>query len=200
MNIAVIGGGVMGLTIAYELLKKGYNVSIYEADDRLGGMSASFEFDGLQIERFYHFICGPDKSYFDMLLELEIQNTLHWRETKMGYYYDGKLYDWGNPGALLTFPHLSILSKIRYGLHMFHSTRRSNWKKLDNENAVTWIKKWIGHEAYDILWKKLFELKFHDFTNNLSAAWVWSRIRRVGLSEKIFSRNDSGILRVVHKY
>ncbi|OAD21647.1 Amine oxidase domain protein, partial [Candidatus Thiomargarita nelsonii] len=51
-KIAVIGSGPMGLACAYELLKNKYQVDIYERDDRIGGMSASFNFDGLKIEQY----------------------------------------------------------------------------------------------------------------------------------------------------
>ena len=60
-NIAVVGGGPMGLAAAYDLLKRGHTVSLYEADKQLGGMSASFVFDGIKIERYYHFICKSDQ-------------------------------------------------------------------------------------------------------------------------------------------
>jgi protoporphyrinogen oxidase len=63
-KVAVVGAGIMGLTAALELLKEGYNVTIFEKDDRVGGMSASFDFNGLTIERYYHFICKPDTHYF----------------------------------------------------------------------------------------------------------------------------------------
>ena len=56
----VLGAGPMGLMAAIELLKLGHEVDIYERDDRIGGMSASFDFDGLKIERYYHFICKTD--------------------------------------------------------------------------------------------------------------------------------------------
>ena len=55
-KVAIIGGGPMGLTCAYELSKKGFDVTVFEKDDKLGGMSASFEFGGVTIEKFYHFI------------------------------------------------------------------------------------------------------------------------------------------------
>ena len=59
-NIAVLGGGPMGLVVAWQLLKQGHTVSIFEAGDRVGGMTASFDFDGLRIERFFHFLCATD--------------------------------------------------------------------------------------------------------------------------------------------
>ena len=69
-RVAIIGAGAMGLACAYDLVKQGYEVDIYERDDRIGGMSASFDFDGLRIERFYHFVCAPDYTLFDVMKEL----------------------------------------------------------------------------------------------------------------------------------
>ncbi len=193
-KVVVLGAGVMGLACARDLAGKGYEVSIYEADDRVGGMSAHFDFDGLNIERYYHFICKPDTDYFSLLAELGISHTLRWRETKMGYFYKGKLYPWGNPVALLKFPELGLLAKLRYGVQMFLSTKRSHWQDLDKINARDWIVKWIGEEAYEVLWGALFRKKFYEFTENLSAAWIWTRIKRVGVSRKNLMHEEMGYL------
>jgi protoporphyrinogen oxidase len=181
-DIAILGAGPMGLAVAYQLAKKGQKVTVYEADDRVGGMAASFDFDGIDIERYYHFICANDHPHFDMIDEMGLTNKLKWTKTKMGYYYDGNLYPWGNPFALLKFPKLGLISKIRYGLHAFVSTKRSNWQGLDKQEASQWIKKWVGEKAYNVMWKSLFDLKFYDYANNLSAAWIWTRIKRIGNS------------------
>ena len=45
-KIAVIGGGPMGLAVAYELTLQGYKPVIFEADNRLGGMASCFDFEG----------------------------------------------------------------------------------------------------------------------------------------------------------
>ena len=190
----VLGAGVMGMACARDLADKGYQVSIYEADDRVGGMSAHFDFSGLNIERYYHFICKPDDDYFRLLEELGISHTLRWRETKMGYFYKGKLHAWGNPIALLKFPELGLVAKLRYGMQMFLSTKRKDWKSLDKVNAKEWIIKWIGSEAYEILWGALFRKKFYEYTENLSAAWIWTRIKRVGLSRKNLIQEEMGYL------
>lgn len=185
----------MGLASAYHLLKLGHQVSLYEADTQLGGMTASFVFNGIKIERYYHFICKSDQPLFDLLGELEISDELRWTETRMGYYYQGRSHDWGEPFALLKFPGLGLISKIRYGLMAFTSTKRSNWKALDKLDAVTWLKRWVGEAAYDVLWRPLFELKFHHFTSNLSAAWIWSRLKRTGTSRKSLLQEELGYLR-----
>ena len=88
-KIAVIGGGPMGLAVAYELTLQGYKPVIFESDNRLGGMAACFDFEGLEIERYYHFHCLNDKGFFRMLDEIGLKDQLNWKKTKMGFYYQG---------------------------------------------------------------------------------------------------------------
>lgn len=193
-RIAVLGAGPMGLAVAYHLVREGYQPIIFEADDRVGGMSASFDFSGLSIERYYHFHCTTDHAFLKTLDELGLTDKMRWVETKMGYWYQNRLQPWGNPLALLKFRGLSPVAKFRYGFHAFLSTKRASWQSLDNVEATKWIKKWIGKRAYDVLWHRLFEYKFYDHANNLSAAWIWSRIRRIGQSRYNLFREKLGYL------
>ena len=75
-NVAVIGAGPMGLACAHALAQAGCRVTLFEADDRIGGMSAFFDFDGLAIERYYHFICKPDAPLFAVLDEFGLTDRL----------------------------------------------------------------------------------------------------------------------------
>lgn len=193
-RIAVLGAGPMGLAVAYQLVQDGYEPVIFEADDRVGGMTASFDFSGLDIERYYHFHCTSDKDFLQVLEELDLSDRMNWVETKMGYWYQDRLQPWGNPVALLKFKGLSLVAKFRYGLHAFLSTRRKDWMPLDDVEATGWIKRWVGAEAYEVLWRRLFELKFYDYTKNLSAAWIWSRIKRIGTSRYDLFREKLGYL------
>lgn len=193
-RIAVLGAGPMGLAVAYQLVKEGYHPVVFEADDRVGGMTASFDFNGFQIERYYHFHCISDCAFLQILNELEIADKMHWVETKMGYFYQRKVHPWGNPIALLKFPGLNLLAKFRYGLHVFTSTKRNRWDSLDKREATSWIKSWVGEEAYEILWRKLFDYKFYNYADQLSAAWIWSRIRRTGRSRYDLFREKLGHL------
>ncbi len=193
-RVAILGAGPMGLAAAYELIKRGYQPVVFEADDRVGGMTAAFDFSGLTIERFYHFHCTSDTAFLNMLEELGIAEKMRWTETRMAYWYKGKLQPWGNPVALLRFDGLSLLAKIRYGLFAFLCTKRKNWKPLDSVNAREWVLRWVGPQAYEILWRRLFEYKFHHYTDNLSAAWIWSRIRRLGRSRYNLFREKLGYL------
>jgi protoporphyrinogen oxidase len=193
-RIAVLGAGPMGLAVAYQLARDGHHPVVYEADDRVGGMTACFDFSGLTIERYYHFHCISDTAFLQVLDELGIADKMHWVSTKMGYWYQGRLQAWGNPAALLKFRGLGLIAKFRYGLHAFLATRRKDWKPLDNVEATGWIKRWVGPQAYEVLWRRLFEFKFYNYADNLSAAWIWSRIRRIGNSRYDLFREKLGYL------
>lgn len=193
-RIAVLGAGPMGLAVAYQLVLDGHRPVLLEADDRVGGMTATFDFAGLDIERYYHFHCISDHAFLKVLEELGISEKMRWTETKMGYWYQGCVQPWGNPVALLKFRGLSLMAKFRYGLHAFFSTKRDDWCPLDKVEASGWIKRWVGAEAWEVLWRRLFDYKFYDCAEGLSAAWIWSRIRRVGRSRYSLFREKLGYL------
>ncbi|CAI8876896.1 Protoporphyrinogen oxidase [Pseudomonas sp. IT-P253] len=193
-RVAVLGAGPMGLAVAYQLARDGHKPVVFEADDRVGGMTAAFDFSGTTIERYYHFHCISDHAFLKVLDELGLASKMRWVETKMGYWYQNRLQPWGNPIALLKFKGLSLTAKFRYGLHAFLSTKRNDWKPLDNVEATGWIKRWVGAEAWEVLWKRLFDYKFYHYTDNLSAAWIWSRIRRIGRSRYSLFREKLGYL------
>lgn len=193
-RIAVLGAGPMGLAVAYQLAQDGHQPVVFEADDRVGGMTACFDFNGLEIERYYHFHCISDHAFLRMLDELGIADRMRWVETRMGYWYRDRLQPWGNPLALLKFGGLSFVAKFRYGLHAFLSTKRNDWRSLDKVDAIEWIRRWVGNEAYEVLWRRLFDYKFYDYSRGLSAAWIWSRIRRIGRSRYDLFREKLGYL------
>ncbi|SAK33678.1 15-cis-phytoene desaturase [Burkholderia multivorans] len=184
----------MGLGVAYQLVKDGRKPIIFEADDRVGGMAACFDFGGLSIERYYHFHAISDHAFLKVLQELGLEDKMHWRETKMGYFYQDRVQPWGNPIALLKFKGLSLTAKIRYGLHAFLCTRRDDWKPLDKLEATEWIRRWVGEEAWEVLWRRLFDYKFYDYARSLSAAWIWSRVRRIGRSRYNLFKEKLGYL------
>src|ERR1700744_1417163 len=54
MKVAVIGGGIAGVSAAYELAGAGADFTLYEASHRLGGIVETVRQDGFVVE------CGPD--------------------------------------------------------------------------------------------------------------------------------------------
>lgn len=193
-KVIVLGAGAMGLATAHHLLKAGHSVDVFEADQVAGGMAAHFDFGGLSIERFYHFVCKPDQPTFELMDELGIGHALRWRDTSMGYFYEGRLYRWGDPLALLAFPHLDLISKLRYAWQMFMATKRKDWRDLDTISAGEWLRRGSGERAWKVLWEKLFTLKFFELSEQVSAAWLWTRIKRVGTSRRNLMQEELGYI------
>ena len=54
MNITVVGAGISGLSAAFELQRSGYEVTLLEESDRLGGKILTTEIEGFNID------AGPD--------------------------------------------------------------------------------------------------------------------------------------------
>jgi len=187
----------MGLAAAYELARQGRRVTVFEGDDRLGGMSAHFDFEGTNVERYYHFVCMPDQTTFAYLREFGLEDRLRWRDTRMGFYLNGRLHDWGNPQAMLRFPGLTMSEKIRYGLHVMRAKSITDWRPYDRLSSTDWLLKWIGKNAYDVMWRPLFHYKFFEFENSLSAAWLGTRIKRVALSRTSVFQERLGYLQGV---
>ncbi len=193
-NVAVIGAGAMGLAAAYHLLKRGHRAEVFEADSRAGGMAAHFDLGGLSIERFYHFVCKSDQPTFALLQEIGLADSVRWRATSMGYFYQGHNYPWGDPVALLKFPHLDLISKFRYALTVFLATKRTDWSDLDRRTAAEWLRTSCGERAWHVLWEKLFSLKFFEYSEDVSAAWMWTRIKRIGTSRRSIFQEELGYI------
>lgn len=193
-RVVVIGAGVMGLAAAYRAAKNGHMVEVFEASPEPGGMAGHFDFDGISLERFYHFVCKTDTPTFELLSELGIGESVRWRNTSMGFVTGGKLFKWGDPFALLSYPGRSLFNKLRYGLFAFVCVNRDNWPALEHESAESWILRWCGRDVYEHLWKRLFQYKFYEYADNISAAWIWTRIRRVGKSSRNMFQEELGYI------
>lgn len=193
-RLVVIGAGVMGLAAAYHAAKSGNEAHVLEAGPEAGGMAAHLDLGGLSIERYYHFVCKADAPTFEMMEELGIGDRMRWVKTSMGYYIDGALHPWGDPLSLLRFPKLSLAEKLRYAAMMFHAVKRSDWRALDRISAKDWIVQWCGPSVYERLWAPLFDLKFYEYADEISAAWLWSRIRRIGTSRRSPFQEELGYI------
>jgi protoporphyrinogen oxidase len=193
-RIVVIGAGVMGLAAAYQSLLDGHSVDIFEASPEPGGMAAHFDFGGISMERFYHFVCKTDFPTFELMAELGLSGKMRWVRTSMGFFNHGKLNRWGDPIALLRLPGVPLVEKVRYGFFAFLCMQRSAWPELENESAKSWITRYGGEAVYDRFWRPLLHYKYYEYADNISAAWIWTRIRRVGKSRKNVMQEELGYI------
>lgn len=184
MTTIVIGGGLAGLAAAYDLAKAGESVTILEAAPRFGGLASTIPIEGIHIERFYHFICRADHDLMQLIHELDLSRYLHWSPSKTQFFHNGRMYQFSRPHHLLTFKPVPFLQRIRFGLHVLASRFRKDWSELDKIPARSWLIDKVGKEAYYVIWHPLLGVKFGDYHDKISAAWIWHRINRVATSRK----------------
>src|SRR3954447_22102755 len=193
-RVVVLGAGPMGLAAAQRAVTLGHRVDLIEADAKVGGMAAHFDFSGISIERFYHFVCKSDAPTFALMSELGIADRMRWVDTSMAYYTQGKVHKWGDPISLLSYPHLTLIEKIRTGLQMFLTTKSGSFDRIEHLPSRQWIERGSGKSVYDKLWKRLQQLKFHEYADSVSASWIATRIKRIGNSRKSLFQEQLGYI------
>lgn len=184
MHIAILGAGITGLTIAYELKDTGHRITFFEKHDRPGGLARSFNIDGEEVEVFYHFICMNDTHLLDLVKGLGLEDRLRWIHTSMDYYYQGKMYPFSETMDVFRFTPMPLFDRLRFGLSILYIQSLKNYEKLDRQSAKDWIIKFSGREAYEKVWRSLLEKKFDTYASQLSAAWLWGRTQRRARSRK----------------
>lgn len=196
MRIGIVGGGVAGLGSAYFLAKQGHQVDVFEQAPVLGGLAGCFDFDGMQVEKYYHFVCRDDADLIEMLPRLGLSDELEWRPGKTKFFYRGKLYPFGTPWDLLRFRPLSLVGRVRFGLNVALSRSAKSWERCEPVTARDWLIAHIGHEAYGVIWEPLLRIKFGPHYDQISASWIWHRIHRVVRSRaNILARERLGFLK-----
>ena len=84
-KIAVIGAGYTGLSAAYDLVRAGHQVTIFEKEDDIGGLAGTFELaPGRRIEKFYHHWFTSDVDVLDFVKELGLGDKLKFLGSNTG--------------------------------------------------------------------------------------------------------------------
>jgi len=193
-KIAIIGAGIGGLVAGYRLSQKGYPVTVFEKESKVGGLAGGFEINGTNLEKNYHHIFKSDKYLIDLIEELGLKDKLRWSESSIGLYFDSKMYPFGTAMDLLKFNPLGLIDKIRLGLVKIYLEKDGDWKKYKNITAVNWMKKWSGQKAYEVIWEPLLRGKFHQYYDKISMAWLWARIHIRGNSKDNDGKERLGYL------
>ena len=175
MRVGIIGGGVGGLGAAYELAKLGHQVAVYERAPFLGGLAAPFEIGGGRLERFYHHLFLSDRTIIGLLDELGLGDHLIWEESKVGFFYQGRIYNFSTPMDLLRFTPVGLLDRIRMGLVSLYLQRTKNWQKWEGITAAEFMRKWAGKRNYEVIWEPMLKGKFTTYYEQVAMPWLWSK-------------------------
>lgn len=187
-EVIVIGAGYAGLSAAYDLCKAGHKVTIYEKDSDIGGLAGTFELQpGMRVEKFYHHWFTNDVDVLGLIDELGLGHLKQYHSSNTGLYFTNSIFRLAGPLDLLSFPGIPFIDRIRTGLMALIARRVNDWKPLENISAEDWLVKIGGRKAYDAIWKPLMQGKFGVEAPNVSAVWMWNKLKLRGSS-----RNKKG--------
>jgi protoporphyrinogen oxidase len=202
----VVGGGMLGMTLAMRLVQHGHRVTLLEGADQLGGLAATWRLGEVVWDKHYHVILLSDGYLRGVLAELGIDDEIEWVETRTGVYAGGELYSVSDTIEFLRFPPLRLVDKLRLGWTVFYASRIHDWRKLEHVRVEDWLVRHSGRRTFETFWKPLLRSKLGDNYRIASASFIWAIIqrlyaaRRTGLKKEMFGYVRGGYARILDRF
>ena len=200
----IVGGGMLGMTLALRLAQRGHRVTLFEGAAQLGGLASAWQLGDIVWDRHYHVTLLSDTYLRTLLSELGLEREIQWVQTKTGFYTDGKLYSMSNTIEFLRFPPLGLWDKFRLGLTIFYTSHIKNWQRLEQIKVEDWLNQWSGKRTMERIWLPLLRAKLSDNYKKASAAFIWAIIarmyaaRRSGMKKEMFGYVPGGYARILN--
>ena len=175
-RIAVIGGGMAGLTAAYRLAKAGFDVTLWERGERLGGQAVAFPVAGSALEHFYHHLFQSDREIVALIDELGISDDLLWLGSNVGYFADGRIWPLNGALDVLRLGFIPFQDRLRLGLVTAYLQRVKDWKRFEKITAHAWLERALGKRAYDRTLGAQLRAKFGAYYDQVAMVWFWGKI------------------------
>ncbi len=199
----IVGGGMLGMTLAHRLAGQGKRVTLIEAASQLGGLASAWQVGDLVWDRHYHVTLLSDAHLRRLLAELGLESDIEWTETRTGVYAAGRLHSVSNTLELLRFPVLGLIDVLRLGATILWASRISDWQRLERLTVSDWLVRWSGRRTFERFWLPLLRSKLGDAYTETSAAFIWATIRRLyaarrsGMKREMFGAVRGGYARVL---
>ncbi len=194
-RVGIIGGGISGMSAAWELSRNGIQVDLFERDVHLGGLAGWFDVNGSTLEKFYHHLYNLDQDLIRLIQEVGLGSNLVFRRTNTGAFYVNKIYRLSSPLDLIKYKPLPFLDRLKMGMLVLKARKVKDWKELDNMTAKDWIVQNSSQAVFDIVWSPLFRSKFGKYADDISAAWLWSKLVQRGGSRSKGGAEELGYLK-----
>ncbi len=178
-KVGIIGGGLMGMALAYRISELNTSVKVFESDSQLGGLSTHHDYGSFTWDKFYHVIVPTDGSLINLIKDIGLEEHLRWSRSFTGYYVNKSFYSLNGAKEFLLFPLINIWDKVRLVFTIFYGGRINNWKKLETITVKDWLIKMGGKKNFIKFWEPLLLAKLGENYKRVSAVFIWTYIRRL---------------------
>jgi protoporphyrinogen oxidase len=206
LSWGVVGGGLLGMTAAFTLAKKGCRVTLFEAAPNLGGLADAWKLGDIQWDRHYHVTLLSDSATRGLLTELGLDSSMHWRKTQTGFYSKGRLYPFSSALDFARFPLLNAFEKFKLGTTILRASRLQNWQSIEHLTVEEWLTQLSGPSVFEKIWRPLLRAKLGEDYKTTSATFIWATIqrlyaaRRSGLKEEMFGYLPGGYAAMLQSF
>lgn len=178
-RVAIIGAGAGGLAAAYDLARAGRQVTVFEAENYVGGLAAGFKQPhwDWSVERYYHHWFASDRHILGLIDELGWKDQVIFPRPITVVYHAGSFYPLDSPIAVLRFPGIPLLDRLRIGIVIAYLRYIAPWQPLERYTAHEWLARRVGRRAYGSLWEPLLVGKFGPHYRDVNMAWFWARVK-----------------------
>ncbi len=179
---AILGAGLLGLTLAYRLTRRGHDVTVMERESLAGGLAAGFPVaanpDGssIYLDKFYHHLFRADHAVIGLIDELGLSERLVWLSPSSCILRDGKIYRMDGALPLLMLEALPFIDRLRLGAVMAYLKVEKVYQRLEHTTVRQWLTTWAGPKAYGVFAEPLLRQKFGEFSDEIAMPWFWSRV------------------------
>lgn len=175
--IAVLGGGVTGLTAAYRLRQLGHRVRLFEASARLGGAIRTDAAEGWLVEAGPNSFQAVDPEILELLHELGLDDEIvtPGMLAKNRYVVQaGRLVAVpSSPGGVFTTPLFSFGTKLRILREFFTPVPRSDAPDL---SVAEFVRRHFGVEVLDRVVQPFISGIYAGDAEALSTKWAFPKL------------------------
>ncbi len=193
-NVAIIGGGLTGMSAADRLSQHGCRCTLFEREATLGGLAGSFQVNGVWVEKFYHHLFTSDTAMAELIARLGLGDRLEWLPTSNSFFAN-RIYRLSTPLDLLRFAHLNPIDRVRLGLLYLRARFVRHWQPLEEITAREWLIQMAGRTVYERVWQPLLRNKFGRYADQVAAVWIWNKLKLRGSSRGKAQEERLGYLR-----
>ncbi len=179
-KVLIIGAGPAGLSCAYELVKQGVEVEVFESSERVGGMSGSFDLWGQRVDIGPHRFFSKEQHVNQFFKEVVGDDfTLVNRLTRI--YYRNRFFQYPlKVGNVLGNLPLGTISRILwdYGMQRIRPIKNP-------ETFEDWVTNRFGKKLFEIFFKSYSEKLWGIPCSKIDADWAAQRIKTLSLFQAI---------------
>lgn len=179
-HVVIIGAGPAGITAAWELVRRGVQVTVLEKYHLVGGISRTEQYKG------YYFDIGGHR-FFTKVDEVNklwnewMGSEFLLRPRTSRIYYDGKFYDY----PIKAFNALWNMGLWRSILIVLSYLQFKIFPYRQEETFEQWVTNRFGKRLYEIFFKTYTEKVWGIPTSEIRAEWAAQRIKGLSLFEAV---------------